>query len=193
MTGSPSFTISQSLLKCWSIESAMLSNHLILCCPFSFCLYSFSALGSLPVSQLFASGGQIIGASASASVLMNIQGWSLLGLTGLILQSQGFSSLFLHHNSKASVLWCSAFFMDQLSQPYMTTEKPIALTIQTFVSKVMSVLFNMLSRLVITSLPRSKGLLTSWLQSQSPLILESQKIKDVDVINMTYPVAPFVG
>ena len=82
--------------------------------------------------------------------------------------------------------------MDQLSQPYMTTEKPIALTIQTFVSKVMSVLFNMLSRLVITSLPRSKGLLISWLQSQSPLILESQKIKVVDVINMTYPVAPFV-
>ena len=75
----------------------------------------------------------------------------------------------------------------------MTTEKTIALTIQTFVSKVMSVLFNMpLSRLVITSLPRSKDLLISWLQSQSPLILESQKIKVVDVVSMTYPAALFV-
>ena len=75
----------------------------------------------------------------------------------------------------------------------MTTEKTIALTIQTFVSKVMSVLFNMpLSRLVITSLPRSKDLLISWLQSQSPLIMESQKIKVVDVVSMTYPAALFV-
>ena len=92
MTGSPSFTTSQSLLKYWSTESVMLSNHLILCAPFSFCLYSFSSsvvpfsscLQSFPASGLFkwvsffASGGQSIGASASASVLMNIQGWSLL-------------------------------------------------------------------------------------------------------------------
>ena len=83
--------------------------------------------------------------------------------------------------------------MDEFPLPYMTTEKTIALTIQTFVSKVMSVLFNMpLSRLVITSLPRSKDLLISWLQSQSPLIMESQKIKVVDVVSMTYPAALFV-
>ena len=107
----------------------------------------------------------------SGWISFRIDWFDLLAVKG------NFKSLIQHHNSKASVLWCSALFMDQLSQPYMTTEKTIALTIQTFVSKVMSVLFNMLSRLFITSLPRSKGLLISWLQSQSPLILESQKIK----------------
>ena len=74
-------------------------------------------------------------------------------------------SLLQHHSSKASILWCSAFFMVQLSHPYMTTGKTIALTIQTLVGKVMSLLFNMLSRLVVTFLPRSKRLLISWLQS----------------------------
>ena len=82
-----------------------------------------------------------------------------------------------HNSSKASILWCSAFFIVQLSHPYMTTGKTIALTRWTFVGKVMSVLFNMLSRLVITFLPRSKHLLTSWLQSPSAVILESQKNK----------------
>ena len=91
-----SFTISQSLLRFMSIESMMLSNHLILCCPLSFCLQSFLVSESFPVSQLFASGGQGIGASASASVLpMNIQGWFPLGLTGLIsLRSKGLSTVF---------------------------------------------------------------------------------------------------
>ena len=89
---------------------------------------------------------------------MNIQGWFPLGLTGLIsLQSNGLSkSLLQHHSSKASIFRCSAFFMVQLSHPYMTTRKTITLTIWTFVGKVMSLLFNMLSRLVITFLPRSK-------------------------------------
>ena len=81
-------------------------------------------------------------------------------------------SLFQHHSSKASILWCSAFFTVQHSHPYMTTGKTVALTRQTFVGKVMSLLFNMLSRLVITFLPRSKRLLISWLQSPSAVILE---------------------
>ena len=84
-----------------------------------------------------------------------------------------------HHSSKASILQHSAFFTDQLSHPYMTTGKTIALTRRTFVGKVMSLLFNMLSRLVITFLPRSKRLLMSWLQSPSAVILEPLKIKSV--------------
>ena len=123
---------------------------------FSFCLQSLPGPGSFSVSQLFRSDGQSIGASASASVLsMNIQGWFPLGLMGLIsLQSKGL----LQHNLKASILQCSAFFMIQLSHPYMTTGKIIALTIWTFVGTVMYLLFNMLSRLVIAFLPRSKCL-----------------------------------
>ena len=90
-------------------------------------------------------------------------------------------SVLQHHSSKASVLKCSAFFIVQLSHPYMTTGKTIALTRQTFVDKVMSLLFNMLSRLVITFLPRSKDLLISWLQSPSAMILEPRKIKSATV------------
>ena len=89
--------------------------------------------------------------------------------------------LFQHHTSKASVLWHSAFFIVQLSHPYMTTRKPIALTRQTFVGKVMSLLFNMLFRLVITFLPRNKCLLISWLQSPSAVILEPKTIQSVTV------------
>ena len=89
--------------------------------------------------------------------------------------------LLQHHSSKASILQCSSFFIVQLSHPYMTTGKTIALTRQTFVGKVMSVLFNMLSRLVTTFLPRSKHLLISWLQSPSALVLEPPKIKSVTV------------
>ena len=88
-------------------------------------------------------------------------------------------SLLQHHSSKASILWCSAFFTVQLSHPYVTTGKPIGLTRRTFVDKVMSLLFNMLSRLVIAFLPRSKCLLISWLQSPSAVILEPKKIKSV--------------
>ena len=90
-------------------------------------------------------------------------------------------SLFQHHSSKASILLCSAFFIVQLSHPYMTIGKTIALTRRTFVDKVMSLLFNMLSRLVITFLPRSKHLLISWLQSPSGVILEPPKIKSAIV------------
>ena len=95
-----------------------------------------------------------------------------------LLAVQGtLKNLLQHHSSKSSILRCSAFFTVQLSHPYMTTGKTIALTKRTFVGKVMSLLFNMLSRLVITFLPRSKCLLISWLQSPSAVILEPQKIK----------------
>ena len=117
--------------------------------PFSSWPQSFPASGSFQMSQLFASGGQRIGLSASTSVLpMNTQDWSPLGWTGWIsLQSKGLKSLLQHHSSKASILQGSAFFIVQLSHPYMTTGKTIALTRWTFVGKVMSLLLNMLSRL----------------------------------------------
>ena len=115
--------------------------------PFSSCPQSLPASGSFPMSQLFTWGGQSIGVSASASVLpMNTQDWSPLGWTGWIsLQSKGLSRVFSQqHSSKASTLQCSAFFTVQLSHPYMTTGKTIALTRWTSVGKVMSLLFNML-------------------------------------------------
>ena len=129
--------------------------------PFSSCLQSFPESESFPMSWLFASGGQSIGGSISASVLsMNIQDSFPSGLTGLISwHFKGLSSLLQHHSSKASILQCSAFFRVQLSHTYMTTGKTIAWTRWIFVSEVMSLLFNMLSRLVITFLPRSKRLL----------------------------------
>ena len=120
--------------------------------PFSSCPQSFPASGSFQMSQLFASGGQSIGVSASTSVLpMNTQDWSPLGWTGWIsLQSKGLSkSRLQQHSSKASIIQRSAFLIVQLSRPYMTTGKTITLTRWTFVGKVMFLLFNMLSRLVI--------------------------------------------
>ena len=151
--------------------------------PFSSCPQSFPASGSFQMSHFFASGGQNVGVSASASVLpMNIQDWFPSGLTGLIsLQSKVLKSLLQHHSSKASILWCSAFIIVQHSHPYMTTGKTIALTRQTYVSQVMSLLFNMLSRFVIAFLSRSKHLLISWLQTPSAVILETPKIKSVIV------------
>ena len=136
------------------------------------------------MSQFFASGGQSIRASASASVLpVNIQDWVSFRMDGLdLLAVQGtHKSLFQHHSSKASVLWCSAFFIVQLSHPYMTTGKTITLTRWTFVSKVMSLVFNMLSRLIIAFLPRRKCLLISWLKLPSAVIWEPQKTKSVSV------------
>ena len=121
---------------------------------------SFWASGSFPVSQLFTSGGQTIGASVSASVLpVNIQGWSPSALAGFIsLLSQGLKSLLQQHSSKASILRDSAFFIVELSHPYMTTGKTIALTRWTFVIKVMSLLFNTLFRFVVAFLPGSRCL-----------------------------------
>ena len=123
-----SITNSQSLLKLMSIQSVMPSSHVILHHPFSSCPQSLPASGSFPMSQLFASGGQSIGVSALASVLpKNTQDWSPLGWTGWIsLQSKGFSRVF-SNTTKASILQHSAFFTVQLSHPYMTTGKTIAL------------------------------------------------------------------
>ena len=153
--------------------------------PLSSCPRSFPPSGSFPMSQLSTN----IGVSASASVLpMNTQDWSALGWTSWIpLQSKDckspktLKSLLQHYSSKAYILRCSAFFIVQLSHPYMTTGKTIALTRWTFVGKVMTLLLNMLSRLVITFLPRSKCLLISWLQSPSTVILEPRKIKSATV------------
>ena len=147
--------------------------------PFSSHLQTFPSSGSFLMSQLVVSGSQNIGASASASVLpMNTQDWFPSGWTGWIsLQSKGLlKSLLQLHSSKASILGRSAFFIVQVSHPYRTTGKTIALTRQTFVGKVMSLLFNMLSRLIITFLPRSKCLLISWLHSPSAVIWGPKKI-----------------
>ena len=164
-----SLSITNSRSSLMSIESVIPSRHLILCHPFLLLPPIPPASESFPMSQLFTWGGQSTGASALASVLpKNTQDWSPLEWTGWIsLQSKGFLSLLQQHSSKVSILWHSAFFTVQLSHPYMTTGKTIALTRWTFVGKLMSLLLNMLSRLIITFLPRSKYLLISWLQSPS--------------------------
>ena len=136
------------------------------------------------MSQLFASGGQSIGSfsfNISPSnehpglISFRMDWFDFLAVQGTL------KSLLQHHNSKASILQHSAFFIVQLSHPYMTTGKTIALTRRTFVDKVMSLLFNMLSRLVITFLPTSKHLLISLSQSPSAVILEPKKIKSATV------------
>ena len=154
-----SITNSRSLPRLMSIESVMPSNHLTLCRPLLSCPQSFPASGSFPMSQLFASGSQSTGVSASASVLpMNTQDWSPSGWTGWIsLQSKGLSRVFSN-----TTVQKHQFFGAQLSLwsnshiHTWLTGRAIALTRRTFVDKVMSLLFNMLSRLVITFLPRSK-------------------------------------
>ena len=136
---------------------------------------AFLASKSFSMSWLLISGGQNISASASVSVLpRNIQGWFLLGLTGLIsLRSKELKSLLQHHSMKSPILLLSIFFMVQLSHLYMTTGKATALTTWTFVGKVTSLLFNTLSRFVTAFLPRSKSVLISWLQSLSTVEIVS--------------------
>ena len=159
----------------------MPSNHLILCHPFSSCHQSFPASGCFPVSQFFASGGQSVGASASFSTCHSNEYSGLISFRiywfDLFDVQRTFKSLLQHHCSKASILRCSAFFTVQLSHPYKTTGKTIASTRRTCVSKVMLLLFNMLSRLVIVYLPRSKCLLISWLHSPSAVILKPPQNK----------------
>ena len=179
-----SITSSWNLLKLMSIESVMPSNHLILCHPL---LLLHSVFPSIRVFS-----------NESALRIMRPKNWSLRfnispssehsGLISFrmdwldLLAVQGtLKSLLQHHSSKASIFWCSAFFIVQLSHPYMTTGKTIALTRQTFVDNGMSLLFNMLSMLAIAFLPRSKHLLISWLQSLSAVILEPPKIKSLTV------------
>ena len=129
--------------------------------PFSCHLQSLLASGSFSVGQFFTSGGQSIGASASPCPSNEYSG--LMKRCGLLAVQGTLKSLLQHHSSKASILRRSAFFMVQLSHPYIRIGKTIALTRWTFVSKVMFLLFNMLPRLVIAFLPRRKGLLLSWL------------------------------
>ena len=154
---------------------ATISSSII---PFSSCPQSFPASGSFPMNQLFTWGGQSIGVSASASVLpMNEHS----GLVSFrmdwldLLADQGALKSLQQHSSKSSILQHSDFFIVKFSHPYMTTGKTITLTRWTFVGKDMPLLFNVLSRLVITFLPRSKRLLISWLQSPSAVILDLKK------------------
>ena len=135
------------------------------------------------MSQLFASDGQSTGVSVSISPSNEYLGLISFRMDWLdLLAVQGtLKSLLQYHSSKASILQCSAFFIVQLSHPSMTTGKTRALTRQTFVGKIMSLLFNMLSRLLITFLPRRKCLVISWLQLPFTVILEPKKIKSVTV------------
>ena len=179
-----SITNSQSLLKLMFIESVMPSKNLILCHPL---LLPPSLLPSIRVfsneSVLHIRWPKCWSFSFSISPSNEQSGLISLRMDWLdFLEVQGtLKSLLQHHSSKAPILQCSAFFIVQLSHPYMTTGKTIALTRQTFVGKLMSLLFNMLSRLVIVLLPGSKHLLISWLQSPSAVILEPKTIKPVTV------------
>ena len=173
-----SITNSHSLLKLTSIELVMPSNHLILCHPLlllpsvfpSIRVFSKESVLHIRWPRYWSFSFNISPSNEYSGLISFRMDWLDL------LADQGtLKSLFQHHSSKVSVHWCSAFFIVQLSHPYMTTGKTIALTRWTFVGKVMFLLFNILSRLVITSLPRSKRLLISWLQSPSAVILSPKK------------------
>ena len=178
-----SFTISQRLLRLMSIESMMPSNHLILCrsilLPSIF--LSIRAFSNELILHIRWPKFWSVSFSISPSkeypglISFRIDWFDLLAVQGAL------KSLLQHHNLKASILWHSVFFMVQLSHPYMTAGKTIALTRRTFISKMMPLLFNMLSRLVIALLPRSKHLLILWLQSPSAVTLEPKKMKSVPV------------
>ena len=150
--------------------------------PFSFCFQSFPASGSFPMSQLFASGSQSIGVSASASgLLMNIQDWFPLGLTDLIsLQSKGLSRVFFNTIVQKHQFFGAHPSLCSNSHSYTTTGRNMILTIWIFVGRVISVYYT-LSRFVIAFIPRNKCLLIPWLQSPSPVILEPRKIKSVTI------------
>ena len=150
-----------------SIKSVMPSSHLILCrpllllppIPLSIRVFSSESTLHMRWPKYWSFSFSIIPSKEIPGLISFRMDWlDLLAVQGTL------KSLLQHHSSKASILWCAAFFIVQLSHPYMTTGKTIALTRQTFVGKVMFLLFNMLSRLVITFLPRSKHLLISWLQ-----------------------------
>ena len=173
---------SLSLLKLMSIESVMPSNHLIFCRPLLLLLSIFPSIRIFSNESVlriswpkYWSFSISLFNEYSGLISFRMDWFDLLSVQGTL------KSLLQHHSSKASVLQCSAFFIVQLSHPYMTTEKATALTRWAFVGKDMSLLFNMLSRLVIAFLPRSKHLLISWLQSPSTVILEPKQIKSVAV------------
>ena len=162
-----------------SIESVMPSSHLILCRPLfllppispSIRVFSNESTLCMRWSKYWSFSFNVIPSKEHPELIFRMDWLDLLEVQGNL------KSLLQHHSSKASILQRSAFFTDQLSHQYMTTGKTIALTRQTFVGKVMSLLLNMLSGLVITFLPRSKCLLNSWLQSPSAVILEPEKNK----------------
>ena len=175
-----SITSSRSLFKLMSIELVTPSNHLIPYCPVLFLPSIFPNIRVFSTeSVLHIRWPKYWSFSFSLSPSNEYSGFISFRIDWLdLLAVQGtLKSLLQHHSSKASILWCPAFFMVQLSHSYMTTGKTIALTTWTFVGKVMSLLFNMLSRFVIALLPKSKHLLISWLQSPSAVILEAKKIK----------------
>ena len=171
---SQSITRSQNLLKLMSIKSVMPSNHLTLCSSFVLPPPFFPGIRVFSESVLFIRWPKYWSFSFSnspSSEHPRLISFRMDWLDLLVVQGT-LKSVLQHHSSKALILWHSAFFIVQLSYPYMTTGKTIALTRWTFVCKVMSLFFNMLSRWVITFLPRSKHLLISWLQSPSAMILE---------------------
>ena len=183
-----SITNSQSLLKLMSIKSVMSSNHLIFCPPFlllhsifpSIRFFSSESVLCIRWPKYWSFSFSISPSNEYSGLISFRMNW-----LDLLAVQETLKSLLQHHSSKASILWHSPFFMVQLSHPYMTTGKTIALTRWTFVGKVMSLLFNKLSRLVIVFLPRSKHLLIPWLQSPSAVILEPKKMKST-----LFPVSP---
>ena len=184
-----SITNSRSSLKLMCIEVVMPSRHLILCCPLlllppippSIRVFSNESVLHIRWPKYWSFSLSISPSNEHPRLVSFRMDWlDLLAVQGTL------KSLLQHHSSKASILWCSAFFRVQLSYPYMTTGKTTALTKWTFVGKLMSLLLNMLSRLVITFLSRSKRLLISWLQSPSAVILEPKKIKS-DAVSTVSP------
>ena len=175
-----------------SIESVMPSNHLIFCHPLlllpsifpSIRVFSNESVLRIRWPKYWSFSFSISPSNEHPGLISFRMDWlDLLAVQGTL------KSLLQHHSSKASILWHSAFFTVQLSHAYITTGKTIALTRRTFVGKVMSLLFNMLSRLVITFLPKSKCLLISWLQSPSVVILEARKIKSDTVSTVSPPIS----
>ena len=167
----------------------MPSNHLILCCPLlllpsifpSIRVFSDESALHIRWPKYWSFSLSISPSNEHPGLISFRMDWlHLLAVQGTL------KSLLQHHSSKASILRCSGFFIVQLSNPYMTTGKTIALTRWTFVDKVMSLLFNILSRLVVTFLPRSKRLLISWLQSPSAVIWEPPKIKSLTVSTVSH-------
>ena len=185
MSGFPIFYhLSQSLLKLMSIELVMPSNHLILCHHLlllpsiipSIRVFSNESVLRIRGPKYWSSSFNISPSNEHPGLISFRMDW-----LDLLVVQETLKSLLQHHSSKASILQHSAFIIVQLSHPYMTTGKTKALTRWAIVGKVMSLLFNMLSRFVITFLPRSKRLLISWLQSPSAVILEPKTIKSVTV------------
>ena len=187
MPGFPVFTISRSLLKLMSIELVMPSNHFIFCRPLllpsifpSIRVFSNESVLCIRWPKYWSFSFSISSSNEySGLISFRIDWFDLLAFQGTL------KSLLQHHSSEASILQRSAFFIVQLSHPYMATGKTITLTRQTFVGKVMSLLFNMLFNLVIAFLPRNKCLSISWLQSPSAVILEPKKIKSVTVSTLS--------